>query len=150
MITRQDIFKDLFKLKESGVDISSALKLLESQRGIPREVVEFLKDKSPQFQFYEDIHSHQKALMKNVLNYEKLNYYGKVKVGSSLLTRMMIAIEYKNLSECLLRDLKIEMLSSALDAAISRGNVSPLEEVLEMHKNAMILFCKDKGVGPGD
>ena len=73
MITRQDLYKDLFKLKNSGVDVSYQLKIMESKSGIPKEVVEFLQDKSPQFQFYRDLKKNQRALMKNILNYENLD-----------------------------------------------------------------------------
>lgn len=141
MITRQDLYRDLFKLKNAGEDITEQLKVMESQRGIPSQVVEFLQDKSPQFKFYRDIQKNQRALMKSILNYESLDRLSKIKVCSSLITRSIIAIEYKNLDESLLSDLKVEKLAKALEGSLLTRDDSLLNEVLKEHKNAMSLFC---------
>lgn len=142
MITRQDVYRDLFKLKNAGEDISSPLKVMESCKGVPQEVVEFLQDRSPQFQFYHDLHKNQKALMKNILKYESFDTNGKIKLCSSLLTRAMIAVEYKNLDESLLEDLQLSKISRALDKALSNKDPSKLDEVLEGHRNAIRLFLR--------
>lgn len=145
MITRQDLYKDLFKLKNSGVDVSHPLKIMESKSGIPKEVVEFLQDKSPQFQFYRDLKKNQRALMKNILNYENLDIPSKIKVCSSLVTRAMISIEYKNLDESLLRDLQVDKASYAVYKSLSAKDYSKLDEVLSSHKSAMLLFLSKEG-----
>lgn len=145
MITRQDIYRDLFKLKNAGEDITESLRVMESRPGIPKEVVEFLQDRSPQFQFYRDIKKNQKALMKNILHYESLDNRSKIKLCSSLVTRAMIAIEYKNLDESLLEDLQLSKVTKALDQAVSRYDYSKLDEVLRSHKSAMQLFLKKEG-----
>lgn len=142
MITRQSLYSALFTLKKSGVDISNQLKIMESKSGIPPEVVDFLQDKSPQFQFYRDIKKNQRALMKNILHYESLDINSKIKLCSSLITRAMISVEYKNLDESLLKELQLEKLSRALDKAFSDRDYSKLDEVLEGHKNAMTLFLR--------
>ena len=144
MITRQSVFSALFKLKNSGVDVTRQLKLMESKSGIPQEIIEFLQDQSPQFQFYRSIQKHQRALMKNVLNYESLDNHGKVKVCSSLITRAVISVEYHNLDESLLEDLRLDKLAKALNKALSDKDYSYLDEVLQGHKNAMLLFYKGK------
>lgn len=145
MITRQDIYRDLFKLKNAGEDITESLRVMESHPGIPKEVVEFLQDRSPQFQFYRDIKKNQKALMKNILHYESLDNRSKIKLCSSLVTRAMIAIEYKNLDESLLEDLQLSKVTKALDQAVSKYDYSKLDEVLRSHKSAMQLFLKKEG-----
>lgn len=142
MINRQSIYNALFKLKESGVDISSQLNLMKDNSGIPKEVVEFLQDKSPQFQFYRSIHQNQRALMKNILRYETLDTRSKIKVCSSLITRAMISIEYKNLDESLLDELGLDRISYALNKALSDRDYSKLDEVLKVHKSAIELFYK--------
>lgn len=142
MITRQDLYRDLFKLKKAGIDVSHPLKIMESYEGVPREVVEFLQDKSPQFQFYRDVHKNQKALMKNILHYESFDHKGKIKLCSSLITRAVIAVEYKNLDESLLEDLQLSKISRAIDKALSDKDYSKLDEVLESHRNAIKLFLK--------
>lgn len=144
MITRQSVFSALFKLKSSGIDVTRQLKIMESKSGIPQEVIEFLQENSPQFQFYRSIQKHQRALMKNVLNYESLDVNGKIKVCSSLITRAMISVEYQNLDESLLEDLRLDKLSRALHKALSDKDYSYLDEVLQGHKNAMLLFYKGK------
>lgn len=142
MITRQDVYRDLFKLKNTGVDITSPLKVMESCRGVPKEVVEFLQDKSPQFQFYRDLHKNQRTLMKSILKYESFDTNGKIKLCSSLLTRAMISVEYKNLDESLLEDLQLSKISRAIDKALSDKDPSKLDEVLESHRSAIKLFLK--------
>lgn len=144
MITRQSCFSALFRLKNAGVDVTRQLKIMESRSGIPQEVVEFLQENSPQFQFYRSIQKHQRALMKNILHYESLDTVGKIKVCSSLITRATIAVEYHNLDESLLEDLRLDKLAKALNKALSDKDYSYLDEVLQGHKNAMLLFYKGK------
>lgn len=144
MINRQSIYNALFKLKNSGVDVSDQLKIMETRSGIPKEVIGFLQDQSPQFQFYRSIQKHQRALMKNILHYEELDVNSKIKVCSSLITRAMISVEYHNLDESLLEDLRLDKLSRALHKALSDKDYSYLDEVLQGHKNAMMLFYKGK------
>lgn len=146
MITRQDLYNDLFKLKKSGEDVSEMFKIMESHKGIPKEVVEFIKNKSPQFQFYENIHKNLRTLFKNILNYESLSTSSKIKVCSSLITRAVIAVEHDNLNESLLPDLKIEKAARAIEYAVSGKSKSLLDEVLSEHKNAILVYCKSKGV----
>lgn len=145
MISRIDVYKDLFKLKNSGVDVSSQLKIMESKSGIPKEVVEFLQDKSPQFQFYRDLKKNQRALMKNILRYESFDNKGKIKLCSSLITRAVISVEYKNLDESLLDDLQLSKVSRAIDRALSDRDYSKLDEVLEGHRSAIRLFLSKEG-----
>lgn len=142
MITRQSIYNALFKIKNSGVDVSDQLKIMETCSGIPKEILEFLQDKSPQFQFYRSIHQNQRALMKNILRYETLDTRSKIKVCSSLITRAMISIEYKNLDESLLDELGLDRISYALNKALSDRDYSKLDEVLKVHKKAIELFYK--------
>lgn len=144
MINRQSVFNALFKLKNSGVDVSRQLNLMKDNSGIPQEIVEFLRENSPQFQFYRSIQKHQRALMKNILHYEELDVRSKIKVCSSLITRAMISVEYHNLDESLLEDLRLDKLSKALNKALSDKDYSYLDEVLQGHKNAMMLFYKGK------
>lgn len=140
MITRQDLYRDLFKIKSSGVDITPQLRIMESKSGVPQEIVEFLQDKSPQFQFYRDLKKNQKALMKNILRYESFDAKGKIKLCSSLITRAVISVEYKNLDESLLEDLQLNKVSRALDRALSDKDYSKLDGVLESHRSAIKLF----------
>ena len=142
MITRQSCFSALFKLKSAGVDVTTPLKLMKDSSGVPEGVIEFLRDQSPQFQFYRSIQKHQRALMKNILHYDELDNKGKVKVASSLITRAMISVEYNNLDESLLDELSLGKLAHALDRALSDRDYSKLDEVLEGHRVAMKLFYK--------
>lgn len=144
MITRQTVFSALFKLKDAGTDVSSQLESMKNNSGIPEDVIEFLRDQSPQFQFYRSIQQHQRALMKNILHFDELDTNNKIKVCSSLITRAMIAVEYHNLDESLLEDLRLDKLSKALYKALSDKDYSYLDEVLQGHKNAMLLFYKGK------
>lgn len=144
MINRQTVFRALFKLKDAGIDVTAPLKSMELNQGIPQEVIGFLQDQSPQFQFYRSIQQHQRALMKNILHYEELDVNSKIKVCSSLITRAVISVEYHNLDESLLEDLRLDKLSKALNKALSDKDYSYLDEVLQGHKNAMMLFYKGK------
>ena len=80
--------------------------------------------------------------MKNILRYETLDTRSKIKVCSSLITRAMISIEYKNLDESLLDELGLDRISYALNKVLSDKDYSYLDEVLQGHKNAMMLFYK--------
>lgn len=144
MITRQSCYSALFKLKSAGVNVEDALKVMQSTTEVPEKVLDFLRDKSPMFQFYRSIQQHQRALMKNILHYEELDVRSKIKVCSSLITRAMISVEYHNLDESLLEDLRLDKLSKALNKALSDKDYSYLDEVLQGHKNAMMLFYKGK------
>lgn len=144
MITRQDLFSDLFKLKSSGVDISESLKVMESVPGVPREVVDFIVSNSPQFSFYEDLRKNQRVLFKNILNYESLDFCEKVKICSSLITRAMISVQYKNLNESLLSELKLDKSAKALEVALQTHNSELIDEVLQSHKNAIVLLYESR------
>ena len=143
MITRQSVFQALFKLKETGKDVSEYLDMMSKQNGIPKEVILFLRDNAPQFQFYRDIQKNQRALLKNILNYEELDTIGKIKVCSSLITRAMISVEYKNLDKSLLDELELHKLSNALNMAFSERDYSQLDTVLQDYKNSIKLFVKE-------
>lgn len=150
MITRQDLYNDLFKLKKAGVDISEPIKVMESYEGLPKSVIEFIKNNSPQFQFYEDLCKNLRTLVKNILNYESFDTYGKVKLCSSLITRAVISIEHNSLNEHLLSDLKLDKIAKSIELALSGQSKSMLDEVLSEHKNAILVYCKSKGVNLND
>lgn len=144
MITRQSLFEALFKLKNSGVNVDNQLQIMATKSGIPNEVIIFLRDNSPQFQFFRDIQKNQRALMKNILNYEELDTIGKIKVCSSLITRAAISVEYKNINETLLDELDLASLSTALNRAFKDRDYTKLDEALEKYKQSMLLFVKKK------
>ena len=142
MITRQSCFSAIFRLKSAGVDVTAPLKLMQESSDIPEGVIEFLRDQSPQFQFYRSIQKHQRALMKNILHYDELDNKDKIKVASSLITRAVISVEYNNLDESLLDELGLDKIAHALDKALSDRDYSKLDEVFKMHQDAMKLFYK--------
>lgn len=140
MINRQSCYSALFKLKNAGIDITPQLKMMESNRGVPRGVIEFLRNNSPQFQFYRHLQVHQKTLAKNLLDYEELDNLEKIIVGSSFVTRAMIAVKYNNLDESLLEDLNVAQVSHAVDLAVSSQDCSELNDVLKKHSDNLKLF----------
>lgn len=143
MIGRQDAFSALFKLKEAGIDVQRQLDLMARNSGIPQEVIIFLRDNSPQFQFFRYIQKYQRALFKGILNYEELDVIGKIKLCSSLITRATIAVEYKNIDESLLDELNLGRISGALDKAFKDRDYSKLDTVLEDYKQSMLLFVSN-------
>ncbi len=146
MINRQDCYTALFTLKDAGIDISKQLELMKNSRGVPRGVIEFLRDNSPQFQFYRHIQQHQKALSKSLRNYENLNEIDKLITASSFLTRAMIAVKYKNLDESLLDDLNIAEVAQALDTAITEKDFEMLDNVLCKHRDSLkVFYLKQEG-----
>lgn len=143
-VSRQDLFSDLFKLKNSGIDISESLKVMETSPGIPKEVVNFIVNNSPQYTFYEDLRKNQRVLFKNILSYESLDFYNKIKTCSSLITRAMISVQYKNLNESLLNELKLDKSAKALEVALQTHNSELIDEVLQSHKNAIVLLYENR------
>ena len=143
MITRQTVITALVRLKDAGVDVSQQFESLKHSSGIPREVIEFLRTNSPQFMFYKDLQKHQKALIKNILDYENFDTIGKIKLCSSLITRAMISVEYKNFDKSLLEDLELNRLSGALHKALNDRDYSQLDTVLAEQKRSIKLFVKD-------
>lgn len=143
MITRQSCYEALFRLKDSGVDITSYLELLKESQGVPREVVKFLQEESPQFKFYKDLQKNQRALVKNILNYESLDNIARVKVCSSLITRAMISVEYKNISPVLLEELELDKISNAITKALGNRDYAKLDEVLRGQRETLKLFVKE-------
>jgi hypothetical protein len=144
MITRQSCYLALYKLKNAGINIDSQIELMTKSPGVPREVILFLRENSPQFQYYRYLQKHQKALVKNILNYDTFDNIGKVKVCSSLITRAMIAIEYKDFDQSLMYELDLEGLSEALSKAFNDQDYSKLNESLEKQRESMKLFLKEK------
>lgn len=142
MITRQSCYSAIFRLKSVGVDVTVPLKMMQETSDIPEGVIEFLRDQSPQFQFYRSIQKHQRALMKNILHYDELDNKDKIKVASSFITRAVISVEYNNLDESLLDELGLDKIAHALDKALSDRDYSKLDEVFKMHQDAMKLFYK--------
>ena len=148
MIDRQAVFKALFKLKDAGLDVSRPLDLMASSRGIPQEVIKFLRDNSPQFQFYRYIQKYQKALAKSILDYEELSVEDKIVALSSFITRAYLAVKYKNLDKSLLDDLSLGEITDALNRSISEYDDSGLDEALSRLKNSLKLFYSEEG-NPG-
>ena len=144
VITRQSVYEALYTLKETGVSIDKYINLLSKENGIPNEVLIFLRDNSPQFQFFRYIQQHQKALMKSILDYKELDNHGKIKVLSSIITRVMIAIEYNNLSESLIDALELSEVSKAINQAIEYNDYSLADKVLEKLNTSMKLFVKKR------
>lgn len=143
MITRQTVISALVKLKDAGIDVSEQFESLKNNPGISKDLVEFLRVHSPQFMFYKDLQKHQKALIKNILDYESFDTIGKIKLCSSLITRAMISVEYKNFDKSLLEDLELNRLSEALHKALNDKDYSRLDKVLEEQKQSIKLFVKD-------
>lgn len=143
MITRQTVITALVRLKDAGVDVSQQFESLKHSSGIPKETIEFLRTNSPQFMFYKDLQKHQKALIKNILDYENFDTIGKIKLCSSLITRAMISVEYKNFDKSLLEDLELNRLSGALHKALNDRDYSQLDTVLAEQKRSIKLFVKD-------
>lgn len=142
MITRQSCYSALFKLKDAGISVDEQLKVMQSSQGIPPEVIEFLRENSPQFQFYRILHKYQRNLTKNLRNWESLDKVGKIKVCSSLITRAMIAIEKDNLDKSLLEDLELHKVSEAISEALICGRYDKVDAVLKSHCDSLNLFYK--------
>ena len=134
MITRQSIFDALFMLKSAGIDVTEPLKVMSSTSGIPPSVVEFLKENSPQHQFYHYLKTRQKAVIKNILNYEELTPIQKIKVCSSFITRAMIAIECREIDESLISELRLVQISKAITLALEYKEYSQLDKILQHFK----------------
>lgn len=144
MITRQSCYEALFTLRNAGVEVGPQLEVMKTNQGIPKEIVEFLRDNSPQFQYYRYLQKHQRALMKNILDYESFDEVGKIKLCSSLITRVMIAIEYKEFDKSLMYDVGLEELSNALYKAINHQDFSKLDIALSRQRDSMRLFVNKK------
>lgn len=143
MITRQTVISALVKLKDAGIDVSEQFESLKRNSGISKDLIEFLRTHSPQFMFYKDLQKNQKRLIKNILDYESFDAIGKIKLCSSLITRAMISVEYKNFDKSLLEDLELNRLSEALHKALNDKDYSVLDKVLEEQKQSIKLFVKD-------
>lgn len=142
MIDRQDCYNALFKLKRAGIDVSAQLELMQKNKDIPRGVIEFLRENSPQFQFYRYIQKYQKALAENILDYQELDNIGKLITCSSFITRVMIAIKYKNLDESLIDDLNVSEVSEAINIALTTDDFTNINNILDKHCNSLRLFYK--------
>ena len=144
MINRQNIYNALFTLKDAGVDISDQLKIMQEVKGVPYEVLAFLRNNSPQFQFYGYIQKHQKGLSKSLLNYDELINEDKIVAASSFVTRVYLAVKYQELSKNLIDDLNVAKLSKALSKAIATSDFTDLDTVMKMHGDSLRLFYKSK------
>lgn len=140
MINRVSCYDALFRLKQAGVDVENALNAMKESAGVPREVIVFLRDNSPQFQFYRYIQKHQKALAENILDYRKLSNQDKLITCCSFLTRVLLAVKYKNLGEGLIDDLNISEFSDAINTAISEMDYSKVDAVLSKHHDSLEVF----------
>lgn len=140
MINRQDCYNALFKLKGAGVDISAQLKIMQESTGVPQGVLEFLRENSPQFQFYRYVQKHQKALAESLLDYKSLDNLSKLITCSSFVTRVMIAVKYKNLDESLVDELNVNEVADAVSYALNSDDFTKVNEVLEKHSNSLRLF----------
>jgi len=144
MINRQDCYNALFKLKNAGVNIDEQLSIMTKETGVPRGVIEFLRNNSPQFQFYRYLQKYQKALAESILDYSKLDYESKIVAASSFITRVYLSVKYKNLDASLTDDLDIEGVSDALHDAILTKDTGKLDIVMEKHTNSLGFFYLNK------
>ena len=116
--------------------------------GIPRGVIEFLRENSPQFQFYRYIQKRQKALAESILDYTELSNLDKLIACSSFVTRALIAVKYKELDASLLDDLNITEVAEAVSSAVSLNNYTKVNEVLKKHSDSLRLFYKNSRKTP--
>lgn len=133
MTTRQLAFSALFKLKKSGVRVDEQLAQLADNSGVPESVVKFLKENSPQYQFYSYLQKRQKSLLQNLVKYESLGPVEKVKVGSSMITRAMIAVEYKEINPTLIEELRLDRVANALSEVLQGGDDKVLDTAMLSH-----------------
>ena len=140
MINRVSCYDALFRLKQAGINVDDALEAMKNSSGVPREVIVFLRDNSPQFQFYRYIQKYQKALAENILDYKKLSDQDKLITCCSFLTRVLLAVKYKNLGEGLVDDLNINEISDAINTAITEFDYSKVDKVLSKHHDSLEVF----------
>lgn len=144
MINRQDCYSALFRLKDAGIDITTQLNIMQGTKGVPYEVLNFLRENSPQFQFYGYIQRKQKGLAKSLLNYETLEDEDKIIAASSFITRVYLATKYQELSKNLVDDLNVSRVVTALEKAIILSDYRELDNVMKMHGDSLRLFYKSK------
>ena len=144
MINRQDCYSALFRLKDAGIDITTQLNIMQGTKGVPYEVLNFLRENSPQFQFYGYIQRKQKGLAKSLLNYEILEDEDKIIAASSFITRVYLATKYQELSKNLVDDLNVSRVVTALEKAIILSDYRELDNVMKMHGDSLRLFYKSK------
>lgn len=144
MINRQDCYTALFKLKDAGIDITAQLTIMQGTKGVPYEVLNFLRNNSPQFQFYGYIQKRQKGLAKSLLNYTDLEREDKIIAASSFVTRVYLATKYQELSKSLVDDLNVSKVITALEKAIVLEDYRELDNVMKMHGDSLRLFYKSK------
>lgn len=140
MIDRQSCYSALFKLKNAGIDIAPQLRIMQESKGVPRGVIEFLRENSPQFQFYRYIQKYQKALAQDILDYETKDEISRLITCSSFVTRAVIAVKYKNLDESLLDDLNVSEVSEAVHRALTAKDFTKINDVLKKHSSNLKLF----------
>lgn len=140
MVDRDNCYSALFKLKEAGINIEKPLESMTKNSGVPRDVIEFLRDNSPQFQFYRYLQKHQIALAKEIRNYEEASDTSKIKICSSIITRAMIAIEYNNIDRHIVYELNLADIAEAINYALISDDYSKVNKVLETHRNSIELF----------
>ena len=113
---------------------------MQESKGVPRGVIEFLRENSPQFQFYRYIQKYQKALAQDILDYETKDEISRLITCSSFVTRAVIAVKYKNLDESLLDDLNVSEVSEAVHHALTAKDFTKINDVLKKHSSNLKLF----------
>ena len=143
MIDRDTCFSALFKLKNAGIDVSDALFVMANEGGVPRRVIEFLRENSPHFQFYRHLQKHQKALAHSLLDYQELSPNKRIITASSFITRVYLAVEYNEIDSSLLEDINVQEIVTGLARAI-RGDFSLLDREMLKHGESLKLFYQSK------
>lgn len=142
MITRHECYKQLFKLKEQGDENAvKYIDLLAKSDSVPKEIIKYLTEEDiPQFKFFKYLYDRQRTLLKNIMDYDKLDLFDQVKICSSIITRAMIAIQYKEIDGELLDQLSLDKLSEALYYTFNSHDFTTIEPILKEYRDSVKLF----------
>lgn len=101
-MNKNECYVELFKLKQSGIDVSSQLVELAQSDKVPASIIEFLKVSSPDKRFYESLrvksNKNNNKLYKNLLDESDKDIIDKSVLLASYITQCILFSKSSNMN----------------------------------------------------
>lgn len=140
LTSKHKCYSILFKLQESGVDISDALNEVRVENKTPKIVIrELVKQDNDVTRFYLNLNNKAHKVIKNILTCEGKPVSEYIKIASSLITQGVITMEHIYQSDVAGQNefvdcLGLRRLSEGINAYFNTGDYTDLVESVNQNK----------------
>ena len=140
LTTKHNCYSILYKLQESGTDVSKELNEVVTRNSVPRVVVEeLIKRNDPVVMFYLNLNKKAHKLIKELLTCEGKPVSNYIKIASSIITQGVITVEHEYVTDVTGQNdffecLGLKQLSDGIKTYFDTGDYSSLVEAVDHNR----------------